>query len=348
MNIRKYDSLDGLRAYAATGIVLMHVYANGKFHIEQISIAHIISLFTCFVFLFMIISSFSMCCGYYEKFKSGVIDIESFYKRRYSKIWPFFSFLVFLGIFTNFSMNSIIEGFADLTLVYSLLPNSNISVIGIAWTLGVIFVFYLLFPFFVFIISNKRRAWFCFGISVMWNIVCELYFFDTNHVIASFSPRTNILYCAQYFLAGGIIYLYRERLIFFVTNNKLMSLSVTILASIAYYYIDYIGDSGWYEITRNLSMLILFSIWIIFAISSKSVFLSNRILKFISSISMEIYLCHMVIFRFLEKSGLLSKLNKGEIGYLICFILVFCGAIIFSVFFRKAFDYIKKNIVSLR
>ena len=173
----------------------------------------------------------------------------------------------------------------------------------------------------------------------MWNVACELYFFDEIHVVSSFSPRNNILYCAQFFLIGGIIYLYREKLVDYVSNNKIISLIITALVTIAYYFIDYIGDSGWYEIARNCYILILFSVWLIYAISSNSILLNNRFVKYISSISMEIYLCHMVVFRLIEKSGLLSKLT-GRSGYLICSILVFFGAVLFSAFFRKATDYI--------
>lgn len=47
------------------------------------------------------------------------------------------------------------EAFADLTLCFSLIP--NISVIGVGWTLGVIFLFYILFPV-TFLYGNKSGA----------------------------------------------------------------------------------------------------------------------------------------------------------------------------------------------
>lgn len=46
-----------------------------------------------------------------------------------------------------------------MTLCQGLLPNMRIEVIGVSWTLAVIFVFYMLFPFFCFLIGNKKRAW---------------------------------------------------------------------------------------------------------------------------------------------------------------------------------------------
>ena len=74
-----YSSLDGLRAYAAVGIVLMHVLANLMIKpSDNILTGNVIPWFTNFTLLFMIISAFSMCCGYYERVKSGAITPAKF------------------------------------------------------------------------------------------------------------------------------------------------------------------------------------------------------------------------------------------------------------------------------
>ena len=74
-----YSSLDGLRAYAAVGIVLMHVQANLMIKpSDNILTCNVIPWFTNFTLLFMIISAFSMCCGYYERIKSGAITPAKF------------------------------------------------------------------------------------------------------------------------------------------------------------------------------------------------------------------------------------------------------------------------------
>ena len=102
--------------------------------------------FTNLVFLFMMVSGFGMCCGYYQKFKDQKIGVVDFYKKRYSKIWPYFALLCVLDFVMSPSKSALYEVFANLTLCQGLLPNMNISVIGVSWTLAVIFVFYLLFP----------------------------------------------------------------------------------------------------------------------------------------------------------------------------------------------------------
>ena len=57
---RHYAAIDGLRAFAAVGIVLMHILDNGKYALTGFVPEHMIPSLTNLVFLFMIISGFSV------------------------------------------------------------------------------------------------------------------------------------------------------------------------------------------------------------------------------------------------------------------------------------------------
>lgn len=132
------------------------------------------------------------------------------------------------------SKESLFEVFANLTLCQGLLPNANISVIGVSWTLAVIFVFYMLFPFFCYLIGNKKRAWGVAVLALAFNYVCSIYFFDANH-ISKFSPRTNIIYDAIYFIAGGLIFLYRKELAEFASKYRIIAGAILLIATVAYF-----------------------------------------------------------------------------------------------------------------
>ena len=140
--MKRYNSINGLRSIACIGIILMHVKANINYKLDSEALNTIISSFTQFVYLFFIISAFSMCCGYYEKIKNNEISMNEFYKKRFSKILPFFSFLVLIEIVTERTFSSIYEGFMDITLLFGFLPVNDLSVIGVAWFLGVFFFFF--------------------------------------------------------------------------------------------------------------------------------------------------------------------------------------------------------------
>lgn len=189
MEKKYYGAIDGLRATATIGIVMMHMAANNQYQLSGFVYEKIIPSFTNFVFLFMTVSAFGMCCGYYEKVMKNQISVSDFYKKRFQKIFPFFSVLVLLDIIVSPSIVSFYEGFADLTLLFGFIPK-HIEVIGVGWFIGLIFVFYLCFPFFCYLVENKRRAWFAFAISLIYNFACTQYF-EVG--------RSNILYSGCFF-----------------------------------------------------------------------------------------------------------------------------------------------------
>ena len=274
--MERYNSINGLRTIACIGIVLMHVLANINYGLNNEIITNIIKSFTHFVYLFMIISAFSMCCGYYDKIKNNKISMNEFYKKRFTKILPFFSILIILNILMERNISAIFEGFADLTLLFGFLPVNKLSAIGVAWFLGVVFIFYIIFPFFVFLFDNKKRAWIVFVIALILNILCSKYFFTETFGLINYTNRHNFLYDFTYFCTGGLIYLYREKIKKLVSKNYSLVLIITFLFTISYFFIpenDYLF---------TIQMIIIFSLWIFTAMKENNILLNNKITSFIS------------------------------------------------------------------
>lgn len=107
----------------------------------------------------MIISGFGMCNGYYQKLKTGTYSIDAFYSKRYKRTVPFFALLILLNCVTEFTPKTVCEGLMEITMLFGFLPNNTLSTIGVAWTLGAIFAFYIIFPFIVFLLYQlvERR-----------------------------------------------------------------------------------------------------------------------------------------------------------------------------------------------
>lgn len=293
---------------------MMHLAANTGYSITGFFYNSMIPSFTNFVYLFMTVSAFGMCCGYYHKMLNNQINLSDFYTKRFKKILPFFAILVLIDVLLSPSLNGIYEAFADLTLLFGFLPNAgNISVIGVGWFLGLIFVFYICFPFYCVLIKNKKRAWIAFFLSLIFNFVCSVYFGV---------GRTNVLYSSCYLIAGGLIYLYRTNI---RSLNQWILLAAVLFSVVLYYLIG----------ANTLTCLLVSSSLLIYAISNRGGVLQNKFTAFISTISMEIYLSHMVIFRIVEKLGLHQVIGNGWLQYFLTLIIVIFGTVMFSIIAQK-------------
>ena len=331
---KRYDALDGIRVFAMLGVLIMHVLANVSYREELSNLYAYIMYFGRFTSLFMAVSAFSVSCGYFDKIQNESYEsIEVFYKRRFSKIFPFFAFITILDVVLEFSKAAFFEGFANLTLVFGLIPHESITIIGVGWTLGVIFVFYLLYPFFVFLMRNRSRFYLACVISLIYAFIVNEYFG---------LGKVDFLYCACYFFGGCWLYLHRQDI-----QNKCncFALGVIIIAFIATYYLCIFN----FTLCVNAVQYVLFMLIIMFAIniSNKKTILSSKVMKFLSSISLEIYLCHMIIYRILERANLLRVFDSALISYILSCVLTFFGSVIFSVAFKKIYALIHSRIAKV-
>lgn len=93
-------------------------------------------------------------------------------------------------------------------------------------------------------------------------------------------------------------------------------------------------------------MLVVCACYLCYAMGEDRKILDNCITKFISGISMEIYLCHMVIYRIGEKLGLVKVVGDNVYSYIIMTMITILGAIIFSFVSKKIIDYLVKKMFS--
>lgn len=322
---------------------MMHVLANiGIKPTESWLTTNIIGYTGNFVLLFMMVSAFSISCGYYTRFKEGSISLNSFYKKRYMRVLPFFALLVAVDVIMTFAKSGfamtqemtaeLYEAYADLTLAFGLMPDADISVVGVGWFLGVIFLFYMLYPFFTFLIHSKRRAWLAFAVAVGLYFVGKNYFQATKGI--SFGSA-NILYCAPYFIAGGIVYLYRKTLAEIFRNRIFRNIFgfITIVYTMQFFFIPE------YRI-ELVSGLTLYALWLLYAVAEscslrKWTLLNNRATAFLSGVSMEVYLCHMMFFRVVSMLHMERLIGNRDLQYWTVCICVLAMAVTFSVVWKK-------------
>lgn len=224
-----YASLDGLRAISCIGIMFMHVLANTNYELSGFLYSTVIPSFTHLVILFLMISGFGMCVGYLQKFIDNRIDLETFYIKRYKRLLPYYIFLITIALIVEPSMSHFFDATIEISMLYGLLPNNAIDLIGVGWTIGVIFLFYLLFPAYSVLLKSKKRAWCSFGISLWIAFIYRIQYFSDCYVNGVFTPRHSFLYCLPYFIFGGIVFLYRKQLEDFLEQKFLRFLVLGLI-----------------------------------------------------------------------------------------------------------------------
>ena len=325
MSAERYYSLNGLRVFSMIGILIMHVLNNLSYCNDLPKTYFVTVKFGELTSLFMMISAFSISCGYYEKIKNGGFEeVIKFYKRRYSKILPFFAFLTLIDLVMHFSFGNFAESFANITLFFGMIPHEHITVIGVGWTLGVIFVFYLLYPFFVFLMSNKKIFLVAFLSAALFTFVFNNYFGI---------GKVDFIYCAIYFFMGCAIYLFRNDILRYY--NRWVVLSGVIISTIVYYYTEL------YEIKFVLlTMILIYAI----GLNDNKTILNNKMMTYLNGISLEIYLCHMFIFRVIELLDITKISNNLFLSFCITCVVVFIGTVVFSKGFQFVQKYIRKRL----
>ena len=325
-----YPGLDVVRVIAIAGIVLMHVLANGNYDLSGFLFEKVIGTAGNFTILFMMVSAFGMCCGYYEKFKSGKVNLEKFYIRRFEKNLPFFALLVCID--TLFSIKTVLwrDVFSSLTMAFNLMPSHDMSVIGVGWTLGVIFVFYFMFPFYIFLLSTKKRAWFTVIICYILNWCCCNYYESVGK-----TDGANFLFLSVYFVIGGVLYLYKD---YIQEKVSRIPTFVVLLATAVITMVWYFIPANEFSLFFTVKTSILFAIWVIFAISQPMKLLENSVTKTLSQVSLEVYLSHMMIFRVVEKFGIADRINNGNIAYIVVLFLTIILTIVFALIAKRVID----------
>lgn len=166
--------------------------------------------------------------------------------------------------------------------------------------------------------------------ALVFNWLCANYFK---------AGRTNIVYDAIYFIAGGLIFLYRKELAEFASKHKVIAGAILLIATVAYFAL---GSS-------TLTMLFFCVATLVYTLGCNrgGGVLVNPVVKFLGGISFEIYLCHMVIYRVLEKLHLVHLFGNSLLAYIFTAVAVICGSVVFSIcakwFLNKIETFLKRE-----
>lgn len=91
-------------------------------------------------------------------------------------------------------------------------------------------------------------------------------------------------------------------------------------------------------------LLVLYLPWLCYAIGTDSIILNNKIMKYLGGISLELYLAQMLLFRVVEKINCLYLFGTGWGGFIVVWIMVIIGLIIFIEIYKLAVKLITKRL----
>jgi len=340
---KRYENIDLLRFIASLCIVMVHILKNNVFSGLPTSAIYtsFASLYLLkmekFVSLFFVISGFSISCGYYEKIKNNSISVNNYFVKRYFRILPFFGFLTIvescylLATHTLNSSSVLFETIIDFSLIFAFLPFSKITIVGVGWALGVIFAFYILYPFIVFCTWTKKRSWILLILTVFISYSVRIYF----NYDGLFSNCNFMLWC-HYFIAGVIIYLYKDDIKRFLGNS--VFISIVLLLGGFYLSFNITFGSVFFE---NIKNMLSWSLVLISTLGDAWIISKSTIVKISSKYSFEVYLAHMLILRFLQKCNLIS--NIGIMSVVADTIIVYGLALLVAYLFEFTTKKITQN-----
>lgn len=297
-------TIDYLRGILALCVVLYHY--SGWVDVGGQDVSTLLGKLGIYaVSAFFIVSGMSIYLSY-SNCNWNIRTIFGFGVRRFLRLAPTYWVALFFIICVKIASKgvgeySFIDYFYNFTLLFGYLDISNYIVIG-GWSIGVEVVFYLLFPFSVFLLKSNFGTFSLIIISLSLSLYFSVFIINKEMELSDmWHSYINPFNQLSLFVGGMLIAKYRVKL------PKKYGFLGLMLACVIFYL--YPVKGGWVEIITgyNRMLLIIIAIFVVFFVASidyppKDFF--SKILNFLGDISYSIYLLHGVFFGILKEGAI--------------------------------------------
>ncbi len=286
--------MDSLRGLAAIYIFLYHMVKMPQPNMIIPRWAEFVKLGGMGITFFFLVSSFSL---YFSRETHKEENIFDFYLRRFFRIAPLFYFWILLSLVRNFYVfhksHSMQEIFSSVFFFFNLWPGYQQGFVWAGWMIGVLIVFYLLFPLVHKFIDNIWKALGLFFISIFFVSFFKIILLYTPLEPKGFEEFLKYSFVRHFpvFAFGIFLYFFYTQFISVRLPSKsigffLLSLALCLFSSLTS------GKMNDILLPTYYWQPIVFSIFILgFAIYPVSIFI-NKTTRFLGKISYSIYLSH--------------------------------------------------------
>lgn len=129
--------------------------------------------------------------------------------------------------------------------------------------------------------------------------------------------------------------MYKDEIERFINQFKVISLCVVLALTVGYYITPDVINSINIVVIKTL---ILYTGWLSLALGYDNRLMNNKFTNYISNLSMEMYLSHMVVFRIVEKIGITERIESPIIRYMITYLLLVMLLVMGLTIYRKAMN----------
>ncbi len=289
------EFIDALRGVAILMVIITHV--NPATPDVSSLVSSLCSYGRMGVQLFFVLSAFTLCLTYAGR-ASDPHSIRKFYVRRYLRIAPMYyvGILFYTGlVIVERSMENI--GYANVAWHFTLLHGLNMeafnNVVPGGWSIGVEFLFYLIFPFIFRLVDGSIRS---IGIALTLSILVSLslYFYLAFYIKLNVNAYSlgywNFVNQLPVFIVGFLLYFHfsrshRDRSPIILTSVFLGFTGISLLL----YALKPIASTVFIPVASAISFYALALLF------SRYEFLPNKVLQAIGKVSFSMYLIHFVV-----------------------------------------------------
>lgn len=332
----RLPGLEATRFFAASAIVLFHFVHLSKVEVPT-SFGFIGTHFGMGVPLFYVVSAFGLSLGYHDKLGTRE-ELKEYYLRRFLRIAPLFYFMMlfyipYRGLLWG-TYPSPAEFVSSGLFIFNFIPQHVQGFVAASWSIGVEMAFYFIFPLLLFVITNTRRAFAFFALTVLIKFFWVHAFTGASPVLRSFGNFFLVAHL-DYFAAGILAFFVWTRIAGSRETTRLGTIIiVTALALMLGLYarqtVLTIGPViGWDNTAFAIKIAwgLALATFVIGVSMSPVRVLVNDVTQTLGKASFSIYLWHPVVITVLITTGayaaIYGALGSGTPAFLLCSLLTF-------------------------